>query len=126
MLETLAFDLRPDDQYGPNRSLVIKVFPPAGSSQDTFRLYDGTLISAQQSPTRTRIQVEQSPGLRQYEFIAPAANGEVIVTLSGQRLDRLDDGEYRARKSGWLYDADNHVLHAVFLADHPVLEMSGR
>lgn len=124
-IETLAQDLAAGKYRTLDNSLTWRVFPAAGPSQTSFTLYDGTRAIAEQESSQIQVKVERSPVIRQYEIVLPAATAPREVTVSGQRLDRLDDSGYRARKKGWWLDSAKGTLHALFLAGQFTLSVVG-
>jgi alpha-D-xyloside xylohydrolase len=114
--ETLASDLsggkyRTNDRT-LNGDLIWRLFPASAPVQDSFTLYDGTVARASQKPLQVEVHVEQSPLVRGYEVILPAARAPRRVLLDGNSLAEITN----EGKSGWRMDADSHTLHVKFWA----------
>ncbi|MGI8770050.1 MAG: glycoside hydrolase family 31 protein [Acidobacteriaceae bacterium] len=112
--QTLAQDLAGSKYSTLTNSLTWRVFPASAPAQDTFTLYDGTVATARQDPSRIDVQVAHSPVTRHYELVLPAARKPSGVTVTGQALTELDDASYRSGKTGWWLDSGSATLHVFF------------
>jgi len=116
--ETLAQDLADSKYRTIGNSLIWRVFGSESLGGEKFVLYDGTQVTVDRQAGQLRINEAQSPVIRGYEVILPAAKAPTSVELSGRRLSTLDDGGYRAGKEGWWLSANDGMLHVLFTSDN--------
>jgi hypothetical protein len=100
-----------------------RVFGSRSLAGESFVLYDGTQVTVDRQAGRLRINQTQSPVIRAYEVVLPAAQAPSAVELSGKKLLALDDGGYRAGKEGWWRSDHDGMLHALFVSDNFSLTM---
>jgi hypothetical protein len=122
-IETLAQDLARGKYRTLDQRLTWRVFPALTATQDRFLLYDGTRVVTAQEAQRIQVNGADSPGLRSWEVVLPAASEPSEVMLSGQRLEKLDDTGYRAGKQGWWRDRTLGILRAQFTRTDFVLNV---
>jgi alpha-glucosidase (family GH31 glycosyl hydrolase) len=122
-IDTLASDLAGTQYKTLDDNLIWRVFPSPTPSTESFTLYDGTKASVDQNSSRIIVKGESST-IHQYEVIVNVGHAPDGVLLSDQRLVKLDAAGYRARKTGWLFDEDTKMLHALFLTTNFTLQVA--
>jgi alpha-glucosidase (family GH31 glycosyl hydrolase) len=121
-IDTLASDLAGTQYKTLDGNLIWRVFPSPTPSTEGFTLYDGTKASVDQNSSHIIVK-GKSPTIHQYEVTVNVDRAPDGVLLSGQRLVKLDAAGYRGHKTGWLFDEDTKMLHALFLTTNFTLQV---